>query len=410
MTQTTDMPPTGPRDVYWDPFDPALRDEPYALWRRLRDEAPCYHNDRYDFYVLSRYADVAAAHLDVRTYISSHGTSLELMGPDPIPGGQIIFLDPPEHTRLRALVSRAFTPRRMAALDGRIREICRGLLDARIGAESFDYVQDFGAIVPPTVISSLLGVPESDQEELRHVVDAVFHIEDGVGMVNETSLNAIGKIDEYLVGQIRDRRANPRDDMLSALATAEVADEHGEVGRLSSAQAADFGKVLFIAGTETVARLIGWAGSVLATHPDQRAELAADPSLIPGAIEELLRYEAPSPVQARWTTAAVEMHGTTIPAGSKVVLLTGAAGRDERKYPDPDRFDIHREFDHHVSFGHGIHFCIGAALARTEGRIALEETLRRWPTWEVDHDEAELLYTSTVRGYEKLPIHLPAMA
>jgi cytochrome P450 len=147
---------------------------------------------------------------------------------------------------------------------------------------------------------------------------------------------------------------------------------------------------------------------VLAHHPDQRAELAADPSLIPNAIEELLRYEAPSPVQARWTTTDVELHGTTIPAGSKVVLLTGAAGRDERKYPDPDRFDIHRTFDHHVSFGHGIHFCIGAALARTEGRIALEETLLRWPTWEVDHGEAVLLYTTTVRGYEKLPIHLPA--
>jgi cytochrome P450 len=295
----------------------------------------------------------------------------------------------------------------MAALDGRIREICSELLDAQAGVESFDYVQDFGAIVPPTVISSMLGVPESDQEEMRHVVDAVFHIEEGVGMINETSLNAIGKIDEYLLDQVNDRRKRPRDDMLTALATAEVADERGEVGRLAPHQAADFGKVLFIAGTETVARLIGWAGSVLAAHPDQRAELAADPSLIPGAVEELLRYEAPSPVQARWTTADVELHDTTIPAGSKVVLLTGAAGRDERKYPDPDRFDIRRTFDHHVSFGHGIHFCIGAALARTEGRIALEETLRRWPTWDVDLHEAELLYTSTVRGYEKLPIHLP---
>lgn len=395
-------------ELYWDPFDPALRDDPYSLWRRLRDEAPCYHNDRLGFYVLSRYADVAAAHLDVKTYISSHGTTLELMGPDPIPGGQIIFLDPPEHTRLRTLVSRAFTPRRMAALDGRIREICGRLLDERSDAASFDYVQDFGAIVPPTVISSLLGVPESDQEELRHVIDAVFHIEEGVGMINETSLNAIARIDEYLLAQIQDRRVHPRDDMLTALATAEVPDDDGEVARLRPSQAADFGKVLFIAGTETVARLIGWAGSVLAGHPDQRAELAADPSLIPNTIEELLRYEAPSPVQARWTTTAVEAHGTTVPEGSKVVLLTGAAGRDERKYPDPDRFDIHREFDHHVSFGHGIHFCIGAALARTEGRIALEETLRRWPTWEVDDDEAVLLYTSTVRGYEKLPIHVPA--
>ncbi|MGH9262413.1 MAG: cytochrome P450, partial [Acidimicrobiales bacterium] len=293
----------------------------------------------------------------------------------------------------------------MAALDGRIREICRGLLDAQVDVESFDYVQEFGAIVPPTVISSLLGVPESDQEELRHVIDAVFHIEEGVGMINETSLNAIGRIDEYLLAQINDRRVNPRDDMLTALATAEVADEDGEVGRLSPHQATDFAKVLFIAGTETVARLIGWAGSVLAGHPDQRAELAADPSLIPSAIEELLRYEAPSPVQARWTTADVEMHRTTIPAGSKVVLLTGAAGRDERKYPDPDRFDIHRTFDHHVSFGHGIHFCIGAPLARLEGRIAVQTLLRRCADLAVD-DGVQLYDPRMMTGARVLPLRV----
>jgi cytochrome P450 len=258
------------------------------------------------------------------------------------------------------------------------------------------------------VISSLLGVPASDQEEMRHVIDQVFHIEDGVGMINDTAIAAQRRIDEYLLEQIDDRRRSPRDDMLTALAEAEITDDDGEVRRLGRVEAADFGKVLFIAGTETVARLIGWAGSVLAEHPDQRADLAADPELIPNAVEELLRYEPPSPVQARWTTAPVEIHGTEIPADSKVVLLTGAAGRDERKYPDPDRFDVHRSFDHHVSFGYGIHFCLGAALARTEGRIAIEETLRRWPEWDVDRDDAVLLYTSTVRGYDKLPIRVAA--
>jgi cytochrome P450 len=396
---------TGTPDLYWDPFDPSLRDDPYSLWKRLRDEAPAYHNDRYGFFVLSRYHDVERAHLDPQTYISSHGTSLEFMSPNPIPGGRIIYLDPPEHTRRRALVSRAFTPRRMAAIEPKIREICVRLLDAQDGAGSFDVVQDFGAIVPPTVISILLGVPEVDHERLRHVVDRVFHVEDGVGMMNPTSLSAVAEIDAYLLELIRERRAHPGDDVLSALATAELIDQEG-THRLSETDAADFGKTLFIAGTETVARLIGWAAAVLDEHPDQRAELVADSSLIPNAIEELLRFEPPSPVQARWSTKPVLLHGVTIPANSKVVLLTGSAGRDERKYPEPHRFDIHRAFDRHVSFGYGNHFCLGANLARTEARVAVEELLKRWPTWEVDRDNASLLYTSTVRGYHRLPIRV----
>jgi cytochrome P450 len=396
---------TGTPDLYWDPFDPSLRDDPYSLWKRLRDEAPAYHNDRYDFFVLSRYHDVETAHLDPQTYISSHGTSLEFMSPNPIPGGRIIYLDPPEHARRRALVSRAFTPRRMAAIEPKIREICVRLLDAQDGAGSFDAVQDFGAIVPPTVISTLLGVPEADHDRLRHVVDRVFHVEDGVGMMNPTSLSAVAEIDAYLLDLIRERRAHPGDDVLSALATAELTDQDG-THRLSETDAADFGKTLFIAGTETVARLIGWAGAVLDEHPGQRAELAADPAFIPNAIEELLRFEPPSPVQARWSTKPVLLHGVNIPANSKVVLLTGSAGRDERKYAEPHRFDIHRTFDRHVSFGYGNHFCLGANLARTEGRVALEELLKRWPTWEVDRDNASLLYTSTVRGYHRLPIRV----
>lgn len=191
--------------------------------------------------------------------------------------------------------------------------------------------------------------------------------------------------------------------MLTALVQAEI-DDDGTPRRLSAEEAVDFGMILFVAGTETVARLIGWAGSVLDDHPDQRAELAADPSLIPNAVEELLRFEAPSPVNARRTTADVALHGETMPAGSKVVLLTGSAVRDERQYPDADRFDIHRKVELHLAFGYGIHFCLGAALARMEGRIALEETLRRFPRWTIDRDRAVPLYTSTVRGYQNLPM------
>jgi cytochrome P450 len=232
----------------------------------------------------------------------------------------------------------------------------------------------------------------------------VFHIEPGVGMVNDVSLTAQIEINTYIRSQLEECLAHPRDDMLTDLSVAEITDDDGVTRILTVAEAADFANLLISAGTETVARLLGWASVILAEHPDQRAELAADSALLPNAVEELLRYEAPSPVQGRWTTRDIELHGEVLPAGSKVLLLTGSAGRDERAYPDADRFDIHRSFDLHVSFGYGIHFCLGAALARMEGRIALEETLKRFPEWDVDYENVVRLHTSTVRGYARVPI------
>ncbi len=390
-------------DLYWDPLTPALRDDPYPLWRRMRDEAPVYHNDRFDFYALSRFDDVEAAHKDHDTYSSNHGTTLETMTPEPADTGMIIYLDPPKHTTLRKLVSRAFTPRRVSMIEGRIREVCARLLDPHVGGGRFDYVQEFTTILPPTVISSLLGVPEGEQDELRRLVDDVFHIEDGVGMANETSFNALIAIGERLGAHFAERRTNPRDDVFTDLVEAEIEDERGERRRLTDDELSGFGVLLFSAGSETVARNLGWAAKVLDEHPDQRAELAKDASLIPNAVEEILRYEPPSPVQGRWTTRPVTVHDVTIPADSKVILVTGAAGRDDRKYPDPDVLDIHRRFDLHMTFGYGIHFCLGAALARMESRIGIEETLTRWPEYTVDRGNTVLLYTSTVRG----PLHLP---
>jgi len=316
----------------------------------------------------------------------------------------MIFLDPPEHTRLRRLVSRAFTPRRVAELEGEIRKLCSGLLDAQRGRDRFDYVQDFGARLPANVIAALLGVPPSDREEVRHNIDQIFHIEPDVGMLNDVSMEAGGWLATYLGEQLADRRVNPRDDMLTDLVQAEIVDGAGVSRRLTPGEGAEFGLLLISAGTETVARLLGWAGLLLADHPDQQAALADDPSLIPNAVEELLRYESPSPVQGRWVTEQIELHGRVIPADSKLLLLTGSAGRDERAYPDADRFDIRRTFDLHVAFGYGIHFCLGAALARMEGKIALEETFKRYRSWTVDKDHAVPLHTSTVRGYHKLPI------
>lgn len=393
-------------EIYWDPFDVEIDVDPHPVWKLLRDEAPLYRNEKYDFWALSRYADVEAAHRDPRVYSSAHGTVLELMKPEPLNTGQMIFLDPPAHTTLRALVSRAFTPRRVAQLEDRIRAICAEMLDAQVGSGGFDYLQDFGALLPSRVISALIGVPDEEREEVRRHIDQVFHIEPGVGMINDVSFMAQVWLHEYFQSLLDRRRANPTDDMVTALTQAEITTEDGTVRRLTDAECCDFTNLLVSAGTETVARLLGWAAVLLAEHPDQRAALVADPGLIPNAVEELLRYEAPSPVQGRWTTADVEWYGTTVPANSRVLLLTGSAGRDERKYPDPDRFDVQRKFDTHVSFGHGIHFCLGASLARLEGRVALEETLKRFPEWDVDHDRAKRLHTSTVRGYAEVPILL----
>jgi cytochrome P450 len=395
-------------DVYWDPYDTEIDSDPYDIWQRLRDEQPVYRNERLDFYALSRYDDVEAAHRDPATFSSRHGTVLEMMKEDPLPTGMMIFLDPPDHTRLRSLVSRAFTPRRVTHLEGRIRDLCAGFLDRWQDDETFDFVQDFGAPLPALVIASLLGIPESDQHWAREKIDTTFHLDDEKGMINDISLAAMIELHEYLEKLLDERRKNPRDDMLTDLVNAELTDADGTDRHLTIPEAADFADLIVSAGTETVARLLGWAAILLDRHPDQRADLAAHPDVIPNAVEELLRYEAPSPVQGRWTTREVELHGQTIPADSKVLLLTGSAGRDERKYPNGEQFDVRRTFDHHVSFGYGIHFCLGASLARLEGRIALEEVLRRRPEWTVDRDAAVRLHTSTVRGWVNVPVQAGA--
>jgi cytochrome P450 len=394
-------------DLYWDPFDPEIDTDPYETWRRLRDEAPLYWNDRYEFWALSRHEDVNAAHRDPKTFLSGRGTVLELMGSElDQQAGMIIFMDPPRHATMRALVSRAFTPRRVTALEDRIRDVCRHYLDPQVGGSGFDYLQDFGAQLPSRIISSLLGVSEADRPRVLELIDTIFYIEPGVGMVNDVSLGAQFELMAYIQDELEDRRKSPRDDLLTALVQAELAQDGDGARRLTNEEAGGFANLLVSAGTETVARLLGWTAVVLAANPDQRAELASDPSLIPHAIEELLRYEAPSPVQGRWTSRDVELHGQAVPRDSKVLLLTGSAGRDQRVYRDPDRFDIHRRSDQNVSFGCGPHFCLGAALARLEGRIAIEETLARFPRWEVDHERAVRLHTSTVRGYKQVPIVL----
>ena len=396
-------------DIYWDPYDSEIDDNPHPTWKRMRTETPVYRNDRFDFWALSRFEDIEKASKDTATFSSTHGTVLEMMGPGMIGSNQMIFMDPPEHTMYRSLVSRAFTPRRMALLDDYVRDVCAELLDGLAGRSEFDYVQEFATQVPSMVISRLVGVPESEREEQRENIDTMFHIDPEQGMINDIAFMARIRVHEYLMDLVHRHRETPDefgDDMIKVLLGAEVTGEDGELRSLNDDELVQFTLRLYVAGTETVMRLLGNAAVVLAQHPEQRAELVADPSLIPNAVEELLRYEAPSPVNGRWVLKDVELHGTKIPAGSKVLLLTGSAGRDADAFSDADAFDIHRDIKKHVTFGYGIHFCLGASLARTEGRIAIEETLKRLPNWEIVDGKTVRQHTSTVRGYSEVGIRV----
>lgn len=390
-------------DLYYDPYDFEIDTDPYPVWRRLQDEAPLYYNEKYDFYALSRFSDVEEALKDWQRLSSARGSVLEIIrnGVE-IPPGSILFEDPPSHDLHRSLLAKLFTPRQINALEPKIRRFCEESLDPLVGSGGFDFIADLGAQMPMKTIGMLLGVPEEDQEAIRDRIDAGLRLSDGEMPVERRrggSLSFAG-FEKY----IDYRMEHPADDLMTELIQAEFVDVHGEKRTLGRAEIVGFVGLLAGAGNETTTRLIGWAGKVLAENPDQRARLAADPSLIPQAIEELLRYEAPSPIQARYVVEDIEYYGQTVPKGSILTLLNGAANRDPRRFEDPDRFDIDRKLDHHLSFGYGIHFCLGASLARLEGRVALEEVLKRWPEWEVDWENAVQAHTSSVRGWEKLPV------
>jgi cytochrome P450 len=388
-------------DVYYDMYSVEINADPYPVYRRLREEAPIYYNDQHDFFAVSRFEDVEKGLLDAQTYISGKGAILEVIKADiDIPPGVIIFEDPPTHTIHRRLLSRAFTPRRVAELEPKIREFCAHSLDPLVGTDGFDFIADFGAQMPMRVISMLLGIPENDQEAVRDRVDASLRTEEGKPMQVTENIVTGAMFAEYV-----DWRAeHPSDDIMTELLNVEFTDETGTVRKLTRTELLTYIEVLAGAGNETTTRLIGWTAKVLADHPDQRAELVKDPSLIPNAIEEILRFESPAPhvgrCIARQDLVVREME---VPEGGVMVFLLGSANRDDRRFPDGDMFDIQREVTRHLTFGNGIHLCMGSALARMEGRIALEELLVRIPEWDIDLADARLSPTSTVRGWETLP-------
>ncbi len=401
MTSTTDD------EIYYDPFDFDVDVRAHEVWRRMRDEAPIYRNDAKNFFALTRYDDVLECLLDTDTYVSRFGTTLDMMSDDEFPLPMFIFRDPPEHTLLRKLVSRAFTPRKIDGLEARIERVCGRLLEPLEDAPVFDFVEAFSSLLPPTVILALLGFPEGLETEMRASVDGGLAIDEDTTTGSRVLVegeNLGNAVYEMIPDLCRERRVNPTDDLLTVLATHERELEDGSTRPLTNDEIMGYVALIAGAGSETVARMLAWGIVLLADHPDQLRELGENDALIPNAIEEILRYEAPSPVQGRRVMRDVEFHGQVVPAGSNLLLVNGSGNRDERHFADADRFDIHRDIDRHLSFGYGAHFCIGAALARLEGRIGLAQMVQRYGTWDVDHAAIEWVHTSTVRGYKSVPL------
>ncbi|QFG20165.1 cytochrome P450 [Actinomadura sp. WMMB 499] len=388
--------------LYWDPYDPRFTNDPYPTYRRLREEAPLYYNEKHDFYAVSRYEDIERGLPDWRTFSSARGGILEMVKSGiEMPPGTLIFEDPEIHDLHRRLLVRVFTPRRIAELEPQVRDYCVRTLDPLVGATEFDLIREVSAELPMRVIGMLLGIPEADQEAIRDSADESLRTEVG-GQMDLQDMAIMSS--ELFRDYIEWRAKNPSDDLMTVLLNTEFEDEDGTTRTLTHDEALTYTTVVAGAGNETTGRLIGWLGSVLAQHPDQRRALVDDPSLIPGAIEEVLRYEPPGPFIARYVTKDVEYHGQTVPEGSAMMFMVGAANRDENRYPDPDRFDVRRKIGQQLTFGLGVHYCLGAALARLEGRVALEEILKRFPKWDVKWDGAKLAQTSTVRGWETLPL------
>ena len=391
---------TVPSDVYYDPFDPGIDADPYPVYRRLREEAPLYYNEPHDFYAVSRADDVERVLTDNRTFISGRGAILDFIRADiQMPPGRFIFEDPPIHTRHRKVLHGVFTPRRVAELEPKIREFCARSLDALVGSDRFDFMADLGAQVPMRTIGMLLGIPESEQEIHRQETDRSLRTEPGEQLKPQEGFADGASYAEYI-----DWRADhPSDDLMTDLLNAELEEEDGTVRRLTRAEVLTYTTLLASAGAETTGHLISWSGKTLADHPDQRRQLVEDPSLIPKAIEEVLRLESPAQQFARYVDRDAVMHGQTVPEGSVMLFLIGSANHDDRRFPDGDSFDIHREYVKHLSFGLGAHYCLGSALARLEGRIALEEILKRFPEWEIDLDNARMASSPALRGWDSLP-------
>lgn len=397
---------TAADEIYYDPWNVELNADPYPMFDRIREQAPLYYNADHDFYAVSRFDDVNRALVDHQSLSSARGAVLEIIQSGmEIPPGTLVFEDPPMHDIHRNLLSRAFTPRKINALEPKIREFTQRCLDPLVGTDRFDFVTQLGAVMPMRVVGMLFGIPEDYQALVAEDGDKHVRVERGGAMTD----NPDGALtDGQVFAEFIDwRLEHPADDLTTELLNAEFEDETGTIRKLRRDELLMFMSVVAVAGAETTMRLIGWSGKLLSDHPEQRKRLVADRGLLPGAIEEILRYEPPALQVARYVTRDVEYRGRTVPAGSAMLMLVGAANRDPRRFgSDAGSFDVTRPVRQHLAFGVGAHYCLGNALARLEGRIALEEILIRFPDWEVDIDNAVLSPASAVRGWDSMPARI----
>jgi hypothetical protein len=395
------MPSRPAAPLEFDPYAYEVHEDPYPIYARLRAEAPAYRNERLGFWALSRHADVLAAFRDWPRFSSRFGVSLDADAFHERAEATMSFLamDPPRHDRLRALVSRGFTPRRVAALEPHIRALSVRYLDECVERSACDFIRDFAGRLPMDVISEMVGVPGADRARLREWADQVVHREEGVTALPAAAAEAALRLLHYFTEMLADRRRHPRDDLTGALIAAEV-----DGDRLSDREIIGFLFLMVIAGNETTTKLLGNALYWLWRHPAERDRLRRDPGLVPRWVEETLRFDNSTQALARVLAADLELHGEKLREGERVVLLVGAANRDERVFPEPDRFDLLRDTSSSLSFGQGVHFCLGASLARLEGRVALEEVQRRIPDYEIDPAGLVRVHSVNVRGFAALPL------
>ncbi|SPT64340.1 cytochrome P450 [Actinomadura madurae] len=389
--------------VSYSPFDYAVHEDPYPLYARLREEAPLYRNDEIGFWALSRHADVAAAFRDHATFSNSHGVSVEpsAWGPHASRTMSFLALDPPRHTRMRALVSKGFTPRRVKEMGDGILALTRRHLEPALDKREFDFVADFAGLLPMDVISEMMGVPEADRAEVRRLADTVVHREEGLNDVPPAGMDAALTLAGYYQDMVAERRRRPADDLTSALLEAEV-----DGDRLDDTEVIAFLFLMVVAGNETTTKLLANALYWGSLNPDQAARPLRDPARVDDWVEETLRYDTSSQMLARKVVKDVELHGKRVPAGDRMLLLVGSANRDPRAFEDADTYDLDRDTSRLVSFGGGRHFCLGANLARLEARIALTELVRRVSSYEVDHGGAERVHSVNVRGFASLPVRV----
>lgn len=384
-----------------NPFSHEFQEDPYPLYQRLRDEAPCYRNDALDFFALTRYEDVVEASQQPTLFSSAEGTTVEKLDTDLLPP-MMIFMDPPDHDVHRRLVSRAFTPRSVAALEPFVRNTARRYLEPLRARGGGDFVEEFSALLPMDVIMELLGVPSADRNQLRRWLDAGLERREEPPYIGDEAIEALAHAHQYWTGLLAEKRRRPDDSLMSKLCEAELT-EGEATACLRDDEILGFCSLIGSAGTETLTKLLANAVVLLQRFPSEWELLLSEPERIPAAVEEVLRYWAPSQYQGRVLTDDVTLHGVTMPAGARVLLVTGSANRDEREYDDPDRFTIGRTPHLATGFGHGLHFCLGAALARLEGRVGLEEFAATFPRYEVDEAGTRRVHQSNVHGFASVP-------